>query len=145
MDFVKILNDVTGGNLLAWKVAACSGVIALAGVQVAMAARFYGVGGFRIQPATAATVHRWNGRVVLIGAFIVGFACLIGPAGATSPTRTLLHSIFGTVLFVMLGIKFTLLKLTTSGARYLPTAGIGLFLAFIAIWATSVADYISAG
>jgi hypothetical protein len=145
MDFVGILNDVTGGNLLVWKVAISSAVIALAGLQVAMAARFYGVGGFRLHPDTAATVHRWSGRVLLVGAFLVGFACLIGPAGSTSPTRVLLHSIFGSLLFVLLALKFTLLKLTRAGGRYLPYAGIGLFLAFVAVWATSVADYVSAG
>ena len=73
MDFVSLLNDVTGGNLLAWKVALTSGVFALAGLQMALAARLWGVGGFRMAPDTAATVHRWNGRVVLVGAVLVGF------------------------------------------------------------------------
>lgn len=143
MDFVALLNDVTGGNLLAWKVALTSGVVALAGLQMALAARLWGVGGLPMAPQTAAIAHRWNGRVVLIGAVLVGFSCLVGPAGPTSPARVLWHSVFGSLLFAALVIKFALLKLIRSGGRYLPIAGSALFVSFIAIWASSVADYIS--
>lgn len=143
MDFVSLLNDVTGGNLLAWKVALTSGVFALAGLQMALAARLWGVGGFRMAPETAATMHRWNGRVVLVGAVLVGFSCLIGPAGATSPARVLWHSVFGSLLFVALVVKFALLKLIREGGRYLPLAGSALFVSFLALWVTSVADYVS--
>lgn len=143
MDIVGLLNDITGGNLLAWKVAITSGVIALAGVQLALAARLWGGGGLPMAPETAAVAHRWNGRVVLVGAVLVGFTCLVGPAGPTSPTRVLLHSIFGTLLFAVLAAKFALLKLVQSGGRYLPFTGSALFVTFLAIWATSVADYIS--
>jgi hypothetical protein len=56
----------------------------------------------------------------------------------------LLHSLFGTALFVALIVKFALLKLVRSGQRWLPLAGSLLFLSFFAVWATSVADYVSA-
>jgi hypothetical protein len=144
MDFIGLLNDITGNNLLAWKVVVASAVFALAGLQVAMAARFWGVGGLPIPPDTAAAVHRWSGRVLLVGAVLVGFACLVGPAGVTSPTRALLHSLFGAAIFFVLVIKFVLLKLTSSGQRYIPVAGMLLFLSFLGAWATSVADYVSA-
>ncbi len=143
MDFVGLLNDITGGNLLGWKVAITSGVIALAGLQLALAARLWGAGGLAISPETAGTVHRWNGRVVLVGAMLVAFSCLVGPAGPTSPTRVLLHSIFGSALFAVLIAKFALLKFGRSAQRYLPLTGSALFVLFLAIWATSVADYIS--
>jgi len=39
---IKFLNDITGGNLLLWQVVLTSIVFALAGLQVAMAARFWG-------------------------------------------------------------------------------------------------------
>ena len=39
---IKFLNDVTGGHLLLWKVLVTSVVVALAGLQVAVAARFWG-------------------------------------------------------------------------------------------------------
>jgi hypothetical protein len=145
MDIVGFLNDVTDGHLLAWKVVAASLVFALAGLQVALAARFWGVGGIPISTDVAAGVHRWSGRLLLVLSIGVAFSCLIGPAGTTSPTRVLLHSLFGSALFVLLIAKFALLKLVRSGQQWLPLAGILLFLSFFAVWATSVADYVSAG
>jgi hypothetical protein len=61
-----------------------------------------------------------------------------------SPTRVALHSIFGTLVFVLLTAKFAVLKLIRGGDRMLPFLGISLFLTFAAIWATSVADYVAA-
>jgi hypothetical protein len=143
MDAVRFLNDVTGGHLLAWKVVAASLTLMLAGLQVAMAAQFWGVGNLPISPRTAAGVHRWNGRALLVLATAVAFACLVGPAGPTSPTRVLLHSLFGTLLFIALIGKLALLKFVRAGQQFLPVTGIVLFLTFMAIWATSVADYVS--
>jgi hypothetical protein len=79
-----------------------------------------------------------------VGTFVVGFACLVGPAGATTPLRVALHSFFGSLLFATLAVKFTVLRLRTDLARLLPLAGIFVFVSFVGIWATSVADYISA-
>jgi hypothetical protein len=146
MNIVKFLNDVTGGHLLAWKVVAATVVFALAGLQVFMAAGFWQVATIPgVTPKAAAAVHRTSGRIALILAVAVGLACLVGPAGATSPTRIALHSIFGTLLFFVLAFKFAALKLLRSTPSWvLPMAGITLFLTFGAIWATSVADYVSA-
>ncbi len=145
MDIIKFLNDVTGGNLLLWKVIAAATVFALSGLQVALAARFWGRGGpLPLSPATATVVHRWNGRVALTLAVVVAFTCLVGPAGPLSPTRVLLHSIFGILVFAALTAKFALLKLTSKAQRALPYVGASLFILFGAIWATSVADYVAA-
>jgi hypothetical protein len=145
MDLIRILNDVTGGHLLAWKVVAASAVFALAGLQVLMAARFWPVTTLPgLSPQAAARVHRINGRIALTLAVIVAVACLAGPAGPVSPIRVLLHSVFGTLLFAVLVIKFTALKLARAPAWVLPLAGITLFFLFTAIWATSVADYVTA-
>jgi hypothetical protein len=145
VDWIKFPNDVTGGHLLAWKVVATSVIFALAGMQVVLAARFWAVTAFPgVSPQVAVKVHRVSGRVAVILAVAVGLACLVGPAGPVSPTRVLLHSMFGTLLFVVLAGKYTLLKLTRAAQWVLPIAGITLFLTFGAIWATSVADYISA-
>jgi hypothetical protein len=75
---------------------------------------------------------------------VVGLSCLVGPAGPTSPTRVLLHSVFGSLVFGLLAAKYTALKLRPAWGRYLPWIGSGLFLTFAAIWATSVADYVTA-
>jgi hypothetical protein len=142
---VKFLNDVTGGNLLLWKVIAAATVFALSGLQVALAARFWGRGGLvPLSPNTAAAVHRWSGRIALLLAIVVAFTCLVGPAGPLSPQRVLLHSVFGGLVFVALALKFALLKLTSKAQRALPYVGVSLLILFGAIWATSVADYVAA-
>ncbi len=145
MDVVKFLNDITGNNLLLWKVILTTVVFALAGMQVFFAARLWNVSTFPpMSPAAAARVHRASGRLAVTLGAVVAFSCLAGPAGPTSPTRVLLHSIFGTLVFVILTVKFAVLKLLKSGGDLLPWIGSALFLTFAAIWATSVADYVSA-
>jgi hypothetical protein len=145
VDIVGFLNTVTGNNLLLWKVVAATLVFMLAGFQVFLAARFWGVTGFPpVKQPLAAKLHRINGRVALTLAVLVAVSCIAGPAGPVSPTRVLLHSIFGTTVFVVLTLKFTLLRVLRKGEKFLPYIGTTLFLVFGAIWATSVADYVSA-
>ena len=146
MDIIKSLNDLLGGQLLLWKVILTSLVFACAGLQVLLAARFYEASTVPpISTGVAARTHRLNGKLTVTLAVVVGVTCLVGPAGPTSPTRVLLHSIFGTLVFVLLALKFAVLKrLWRAGDRYLPWIGSGLFLTFAAIWATSVAGYIIA-
>ena len=145
VDTIGFLNRVTGHQLLLWKVVATTTVFALAGLQVLLAARFYGRTSFPgINGGTAATLHRWSGRVALVLAVAVAYSCVAGPAGPTSPTRVLLHSIFGIAAFVVLTVKFLILRVVKGGDKALPIAGVSLFLVFAAIWATSVADYVTA-
>jgi len=145
VDIVGFLNRITGNHLLAWKVVAATVVFMLAGVQVMLAARVWTATTFPpISTTTAARLHRVTGRVALTLAVLVAFSCLVGPAGPLSPARVALHSVFGTLLFVLLALKFAALKLMRSGERFVPILGVSLFLAFAAIWATSVADYVAA-
>ncbi|MBV8959298.1 MAG: hypothetical protein JO087_11045 [Actinobacteria bacterium] len=144
VDTIGFLNRVTGHQLLLWKVIATTTVFALAGLQVLLAARFYGRTAFPANGGTAAALHRWSGRVALVLAVLVAYSCVAGPAGPTSPTRVLLHSIFGIAAFVVLTVKFLILRVVKGGDKALPIAGISLFLVFAAIWATSVADYVTA-
>jgi hypothetical protein len=144
MDIIGFLNDVTGGELLLWKVIATTIVFALAGLQVIMAARFWGVAGLPgVSAKTAAAVHRTSGRIALVLAVVVAISCVAGPAGPTEPARVLLHSIFGTLVFAVLIAKFLILKVLKKGDKALPFVGASLFLVFGAIWATTVADYVS--
>lgn len=142
MDIVRFLNDITGNQLLLWKVVLATVVFGLSGLQVALAARFYGFAALPIGAGPAAAVHRWSGRVALVLAVVVAFSCLVGPAGPTSPTRVLLHSVFGAALFAVLAAKFAVLRVLRRGDALVPYLGSALFLLFGAIWATSVADYV---
>lgn len=144
MDIIGTISKAVGGDLLRFKVILATVVFALAGVQVILAARFFRKTTFPpVEPKSAARAHRWVGRVTLLLTVFIGMTCLLGPAGATSPTRVLLHSIFGTLLFALLAVKFTILRVAKKGGRYLPLVGSLLFLTFGAIWATSVADYVA--
>lgn len=144
MDIVGFFNTITGNNLLGWKVVAATFVLMLAGLQVFLAARFWEVTPFPpIKGDTASMLHRWNGRFTLTVGTLVAITCLAGPAGPTSPTRVLLHSLFGTLVFAILTAKFLILRVLKKGEKYLPYVGTGLFLTFAAVWATSVADYVT--
>lgn len=143
MDIVGFLNDVTGGNLLFWKAFLATIVFFGAGLQIFLAARFWGVTGFPpMSSSAAAALHRWNGRITLTLAVIVAVSCVAGPAGPLSPTRVALHSIFGTLVFVILVTKFTILRVLRKGTKVLPYVGTALFLTFGVIWGTSVADFV---
>jgi hypothetical protein len=145
LDVIGLLNDLTGNNLLLWKVIVATVVFALSGVQVALAARFWGLATFPLSGAGAVRLHRYTGRLALLLAVLVGLSCVVGPAGPTSPTRVLLHSVFGALVFLVLAAKFAVLRVLHKGDRWLPVLGSVLFLTFGAIWATSVADYVSKG
>ena len=145
MDVIELLNDLTGGRLLLWKVLLTSVIFACAGLQVMLAARFYAASTVPpISVGAASRTHRLNGKLTVTLAVVGGLSCLIGPAGPTSPTRVLLHSVFGSLVFVLLAAKYTALKLRPAWGRYLPWIGSSLFLTFGAIWATTVADYVTA-
>jgi hypothetical protein len=143
MDIIGLLNDLTGGNLLFWKVVAATIVFGLAGLQVFLAARFWDEATPDFRRASFERFHRISGRVTLILAVAVAISCLVGPAGPTSPARVLYHSIFGTALFVILFAKFAILRVLRKGYRALPVIGTLLFLAFGGLWATSVFDYVT--
>jgi uncharacterized protein DUF6529 len=142
---IKFLNDVNGGNLLLWKVVLMTIVFALAGLQVAMAARFWGRPlAVAISPGTAVRVHRYSGRLALTLAVLVALTCVVGPAGPLTPARVAWHSILGIFVFIVLTVKFLLIKVLRQGDNVLPLIGSVLFLTFGALWITTVADYVSA-
>ena len=59
MDIIGLLNDLTGGNLLLWKVVGTSLVLLGAGAQVLLAARFWGATSVpAMTPGTAAINSR---------------------------------------------------------------------------------------
>ena len=146
MDIVELLNDLTGGQLLLWKVLLTSVIFACAGLQVLLAARFYeastvppiSTGGGLADPSPERQAHRHPGRgrrPLLPGR--AGRAHLPDPGAAPLGLREPgLRPARGQVRRAQAAAG--------PGARYLPWIGSGLFLTFAAIWATTVADYVSA-
>jgi hypothetical protein len=145
VDLIGFLNNLTGGNLLLWKVIVTTFVLALAGLQVFFAARLWDETLPAPRRDSMSRLHRINGRLTLVTAVAVAVSCLAGPAGPTSPARVLYHSILGTSLFVLLVAKFAILRVINRGFGALPVLGIGIFLVFSGLWATSVFDYVTGG
>jgi len=143
MDVVKFMDDLTGQNVLAWKAALGTFIVALAGLQVSLAAKFWTDKGLPMQSLTATRLHRWNGRLLLVLSLVIGYACLMGPAGPTSPLRLLVHSILGATLFALIFAKLLTLRVLNSSGASLPVIGIALFVTYVLIWLTSVGDYVT--
>jgi len=142
MNIVKFFNDLTDGHLLAWKTAVASLVVALAALQVALAGRFWAGRGLPLAPATASTIHRWNGRALLVLSLVIAYVCLLVQAGPTTPLRILLHSILGGTLFVLLGAKLAVLHVIRNRDSWLPVLGIALFANYVGLWLLSALDYV---
>lgn len=142
MDVVKFFNDLTNGHLLAWKSAVASLVLVLAAAQVALAGRFWTGRGLPMSPTTAAILHRWNGRALLVLSLVVGYVCLLVQAGPTDPLRILLHSVFGGTLFALLGAKLAVLHIAGDKRSWLPALGIALFINYVVLWLLSAVDYV---
>jgi Family of unknown function (DUF6529) len=145
VDVIELLNDLTGGQLLLWKVLLTSVIFACAGLQVLLAARFYEAATVPpISTGTASRTHRLNGKLTVTLAVVVGLSCLVGPAGPTLPYPGA----------APLGVREPGVRpargqvhraqAAAGLGRYLPWIGSGLFLTFAAIWATTVADYVTA-
>ena len=144
MDPAHFLDDLTHGHLFGWKTAVATLIIALAALQVALAARFSGIGGLPVAPSAAAAWHRWNGRTILVLTLVVGAVCLVGPAGPLSPVRILAHTVLGAGLFVLFAVKLLTVRSSRHGAR-LPALGMALFATYVLVWLTSVADFVLDG
>jgi hypothetical protein len=141
MDVVGFFDDLTNGHLLAWKTSVASLVVVLAALQVALAGRFWTGRGLPVSPAVATSLHRWNGRVLIVLSLVVGYVCLLVQAGPTSPVRILLHSIFGATLFVLLGAKMAVLHVVRNRRELMPILGIALFANYVLLWLVSAVDY----
>jgi len=142
VDVVSFFDDLTGGHLLAWKASVASLVLVLAALQVALAGRFWADRGLPVSATTAAALHRWNGRALLVLSLVLGYVCLLTQAGQTDPLRILLHSILGGTLFVLLGAKLSVLHVVRGRRSWLPALGIALFVNYVALWVLSALDYV---
>src|SRR5438477_4680895 len=143
MDIVGFLNKITANNLLEWKVIAATTVFLLSGVPVMLAARLWPVSNFPpVSQATASAMHRWVGRFTLVLAIVVAISCIAGPAGPVTPLRVAFHSIFGTLVLLVIVTKFMILRVLKKGGDLLPYVGTALFLTFGGIWFTTVLDYV---
>ena len=87
-------------------------------------------------------VHRIGGRTAIALAAIIAFFCIVDVGAPTSPARVIIHAVFGSIAFALLGVKFALIRFRPSLA-YDTAPWIGRIVAvcFVVIWITSGLAY----
>lgn len=113
--------------------------IALAVVQVSTGARIFGrLGGvLRIEPGTAARVHRWSGRLAVLVTLPIVFHCVTILGFQTTDTRVAVHSVVGSAVYGVLAGKLLVLRARGFPGWALPVAGGTLFTVLTVMWLTS--------
>lgn len=113
--------------------------IALAVVQVSTGARIFGrLGGvLRIEPGTAARVHRWSGRLAVLATLPIVFHCVTILGFQTTDTRVAVHSVVGSAVYGVLAGKLLVLRGRGFPGWALPVAGGTLFTVLAVMWLTS--------
>lgn len=83
-------------------------------------------------------VHRIGGRVIIVLAALIAFFCMVDVGAPSNPLRVLVHVVAGSTAFVLLGIKFALIRWKPYLAYdTAPWIGRVVAVAFVAIWITS--------
>jgi plastocyanin len=82
-------------------------------------------------------MHRWSGRILIPAAAIVTVYCVkdIGPQ--SSPTRAAIHSVLGSMVFVILAAKLIILRLVPRLSGLVPVLGMVVVAAFVGLWFSS--------
>jgi hypothetical protein len=83
-------------------------------------------------------VHRFGGLTAIVLAAVIAFFCMVDVGAPSNPMRVLVHVVAGSTAFVLLGIKFALIRWKPYLA-YDTAPWIGRIVAvcFVAIWLTS--------
>ena len=83
-------------------------------------------------------VHRIGGRLIIVLAALIAFFCMVDVGAPSNPIRVLVHVIAGSTAFVLLGVKFALIRWRPYLAYdTAPWIGRVVAVAFVAIWITS--------
>ena len=87
--------------------------------------------------------HRYGGRITIALAVVVAWFCIVDRGAATDPfPRAAIHAFFGATAFLVLAVKFALLRFRPALAYDVaPWLGRYAVLAFLVIWATSAWAY----
>jgi hypothetical protein len=89
-------------------------------------------------------VHRIGGRITILLAAVIAFYCMVDVGAPTDTMRQTVHIVAGTLAFVLLGIKFALIRFKPYLA-YDTAPWIGRIVAvcFVAIWLSSGYAYLT--
>lgn len=137
--FVAINDDVPSfPTVVDFKISLATFVGIMAIFQGLSAAVFYGWLKTPWPSADAAAfMHRWSGRIIVPAAAIVTVYCVrdIGPQ--TNPTRAAVHTVLGSMVFVILAAKLIILRFVPRLGSLVPVLGFAVMAAFIGLWLTS--------
>jgi mono/diheme cytochrome c family protein len=89
------------------------------------------------KPAWINPAHRWSGRLVFVCILPVAYHCIFKLGWQGADSRTLAHSLFGTLFFGAYAAKITIVRLHRFPRLVLPIAGGLVFTLLIGLWYTS--------
>ena len=89
-------------------------------------------------------VHRISGRIAIVLAVLIAYFCMVDVGAPSSPLRVATHVIFGSTAFVLLAVKFALIRFRRERAYELaPWLGRVIAACFVVIWITSGLAYLT--
>jgi hypothetical protein len=91
-----------------------------------------------IKMRTMMRVHRIGGRLIIVLAALIAFFCMVDVGAPSNPLRVAVHVIAGSTAFVLLALKFALMRWRPYLAYdTAPWIGRVVAICFVAIWLTS--------
>src|ERR687888_655903 len=117
--------------------------IVLALVQVATAARIFG----KLKAVIPfgypliGVLHRWSGRLAFVCTLPVAFHCIFILGFRSTDARVLAHSIAGSFVYGVFGMKVFFVREREAPGWALPLAGGAMFAVLATLWGTSAYWY----
>jgi plastocyanin len=133
-----VLRPGTLDDVIELKVWVATLVLALAAVQLVSMVVVYGWVPFPERyRGPLAVFHRWDGRVTVFVAAVIAVLCIIDPGPQSSPDRRQLHTIFGSLVVVLVLAKVTVIHAVPKAGPLIPVLGVVLAASFAMLWYTS--------
>jgi hypothetical protein len=89
-------------------------------------------------------VHRWGGRIAIVLAAVIAFFCMVDVGAPHDTVRQMVHIFAGTIAFVLLAVKFALIRFRPYLAYdTAPWIGRVVAICFVLIWLSSGYAYLT--
>jgi hypothetical protein len=136
--YTDILEWVFSSTIAA-KAWLATAAVGLAVVQVTTAARIFGhiQGIVRLPHGVVKAIHRWSGRLAFLCTLPVAFHCIFILGFQTTDARVLAHSLIGSFVYGVFGVKVFFVHDSAHPRWTLPLVGGTLFAVLVGLWATS--------
>jgi hypothetical protein len=140
--YTDIITSVFSSTI-AGKAWFATAAIVLALVQVTTAARIFGKlqGVIPIGRPWINRIHRWSGRLAFVCTLPVAFHCIFILGFRSTDARVLTHSIMGSFVYGVFGVKVFFVHDHAHPRWTLPVVGGTLFAVLVTLWSTSAYWY----